>query len=660
MRGLPTGPGAVRHRLRRLTVVAATSAALLAAPAASAASGDISTVAGGGAADGGPAVAASINTPAGVAVDAAGSLYIADLNNHRVRKVAPSGTITTVAGNGTAGSSGDGGPATSAQLDLPTGVAVDAEGNVYIADIGGNRVRKVDQSGTITTVAGNGTGGYAGDGGVATSAKLYSPYGVAVDGAGSLYIADTNNDRVRKMDQSGIINTVAGNGTNGFSGDGGRATTAQLNRPYGVAVDVNVDAVGGAKVSATGSLYIADSGNGRVRKVALDLVVTTVAGNGSSAYSGDGGSATAAGLTPAGVAVGRNGGIDIADANHHRVRQVMFDLFIATVAGNGTPSYSGDGGPATNAALSYPSAVAVDATGSLFIADYGNFRVRKVSPLGIITTVAGTGRLGYSGDGGKATSAEIGIVFGLAVDAGGNVYIGDSGNGRVRKVDQSGIITTVAGNGTQGSAGDGGPATSASFFSIEGVAVDGGGSIYIVDHSGLRVRRVSPSGIITTVAGNGQYGYSGDGGPATSATFKYPEQVVVDDTGTLYITEPFGQRVRKVSPSGIITTVAGTGVEGYSGDGSLATSASFRSPRGVAVGGGGDLYIGDSGNNRIRKVSPAGIVSTFAGNGISGFAGDGGPAASAQFNALRGLVVDRTGNLYIADANNNRVRKISA
>jgi sugar lactone lactonase YvrE len=348
----------------------------------------ITTFAGGGVGDGGPAVNAAVNNPSAVAVDTAGNLYITDSGNNRVRKVSTSGTITTVAGNGTPGFSGDGGPAADASLNNPSAVAVDSAGNLYIADAHNHRVRKVSVSGTITTIAGTGGFGYSGDGGSATSAELYFPQGVAVDAAGNLFIADTNNDRVRKVSVSGTITTVAGNGS---SGDGGPAIDASLSFPQGVVVD------------AAGNLYIADTSNHRVRKVSVSGTITTIAGVGSSGYSGDGGSAIDATVFfPRGVAVDAAGNLFIADTSNHRVRKVSVSGTITTVAGNGS---SGDGGPAIDASLSFPQGVVVDAAGNLYIADINNHRVRKVSVSGTITTVAGNGTPGFSGDGGPATKA---------------------------------------------------------------------------------------------------------------------------------------------------------------------------------------------------------------------------------------------------------------
>jgi len=328
-------------------------------------------------------------------------------------------TITTIAGTGTAGFSGDGGQATSAQLTNPRGVAVDAQGNVYIADEPAQRVRKVS-GGNISTVAGTGTAGFSGDGGQATSAQLKNPIDVAVDAQGNLYIADTLNNRIRKV-SGGNISTVAGTGTAGSTGDGGQATSAQLNNPYGIAVD------------AQGNLYIADTLNNRIRKVSGGNI-STVAGSGTAGYSGDGGQATSAQLnSPFDVAVDGQGNLYIADGANNRIRKVSGGI-ISTIAGTGTAGFSGDGGQATSAQLKAPFSVAVDAQTNLYIADYGNSRIRRVSG-GIITTIAGTGTAGFTGDGGQASSAQISGPLGVGVDGEGSLYISDTNNRRVRKIE---------------------------------------------------------------------------------------------------------------------------------------------------------------------------------------------------------------------------------
>ena len=335
-------------------------------------SGDISTMAGTGEAgfsgDGGPATSAEISDPSGVAFDGAGNLYIADAENNRIRKVDTGGTITTVAGTGARGFFGDDGPGIRAQLDSPMGVVLDGAGNLYIADTGNDRIRKVDTDGTITTVAGSGAAGFSGGGGPATGARLSRPMGVALDGAGNLYIADADNNRIRKVDTSGTITTVAGTGTEGFSGDGGPATSAELSFPTGVAGD------------GAGNLYIADTANNRIRKVDTDGNITTVTGTRTPGFAGDDGPATSAQITfPTGVTLDDAGNLYIADSGNQLIRKVDTRGTITTVAGTGADGFSGDGGPATRAQLSFPAGVAVDAAGNLYIADFFNQRIRKVA-----------------------------------------------------------------------------------------------------------------------------------------------------------------------------------------------------------------------------------------------------------------------------------------
>jgi len=619
---------------------------LLLASSAFAQSGTITTYAGPPLpANGVSAITAALDWVTAVVPDGAGNLYFSSTTQDRIYRIAANGTLSVIAGEGT-GFGGDGGPATSAQLSYPTGIALDAAaGNVFIADTYNHRVRRVTPAGIITTVAGNGTIGFSGDGGPATSASLQKPQGVAVDAAGNLFIADSDNHRIRKVTPAGIITTIAGNGTGSFGGDGGPATSAQLSRPSGIALD------------PAGNLFIADSANSRVRKLTPAGIITTVAGIGRG---GDGGPATSAQVDPIAVGLDAAGNLFIADSAYNRIRKVTPTGIISTVAGNGTRGFSGDGGPANAAQLTYPSGIALDAMGNVFIADRDNERVRKVTPAGIITTIAGRGRSdGFSGDGGPAASAQLNNPSRIAVDAAGTLFIADSGNSRIRKVNAAGTITTVAGNGTSGFSGDGGPATSARINYPSGIALDAAGSLFIADYYDNRIRKVTPTGIITTVAGNGTSGFSGDGGPATSAQLSYPSGIALDAARNLFIGDSGNHRVRKVTPAGITTTVAGNGTDGFSGDGGPATSAQLSFPDGIAVDTGGNLLIADSGNNRIRKVTPAGIISTVVGDGTSGFRGDGGPATSAQLDNPEDLALDAAGNLFIADTYNTRIRKVT-
>lgn len=338
--------------------------------------------------------------------------------------------------------------------------------------------------------------------------------------------------------------------------------------------------------------------------------MTTIAGTGIAGFGGDGGQAARAQLNaPSGIAVDAQGNVYVSDNINERVRRVDHATGnISTIAGTGQATYSGDGGPATSAALNNPQGLALDSTGQfLYIADFSNERVRRLDlQTGIIETVAGTGVYGFSGDQGPALSADLAYPVGVAIDSSGNLFIADQRNQRVRRVNASGIITTIAGNGTTGYSGDGGPATNASFNFPVGVGVDGGGDVFVADQLNQRIRRIDATGTITTWAGNGTAGYAGDGGPATAAQLRGPTFLVSDSSGNLTVADQSNNAVRVISATGghTITTLAGTGAPGFSGDGGPAASATLNGPDGVAVGADGYVYIADQLNDRVRRVSP--------------------------------------------------------
>ena len=625
--------------------------------------GAVTVVAGNGSrgysGDGGPATAAELAEPNSLALDGSGDLFIADSGNDVVREVnLKTGIITTVAGDGAAGDSGDGGPATAAELSYPSGVAVNGSGDLFIADALGSVVREVNlNTGTITTVAGNGTQGDTGDGGPATAAELSGPTGLALDGSGDLMIADSGNDVVREVNQStGIISTIAGDGTTGYSGDGGPATAAQLSYPSSFAMD------------DSGDLFISDSDNNAVREVNLNTgIITTVAGNGTEGYTGDGGPSTGAELSqPIGLALDGSGDLFIADWWNNAVREVNLGTgTINTVAGGNAFGDSGDGGLATAAELSSPGDVAVDGSGNLFIADSANNVVREVNAqTDDITTVAGNGIAGYSGDGGLATAAELSSPSDVAVDHSGDLFIADLNNNVVREVNaQTGDITTIAGNGTAGYSGDGGLASAAELSGPDGLALDGSGDLFIADSGNNVVREVDlNTGIVTTVVGNGTEGDSGDGGLATAAELSDPNSVALDPAGDLFIADTDNDVIREVNAgTGDITTVAGNDNAGDHGDGGNAAGAELSNPVGVAVDGSGHLFIADSGNDAIREVDlKSGIITTLAGtSGQAGYSGDGGPATAAQLDIPDGVAIDSAGNLFISDYANNDIREVS-
>ena len=613
--------------------------------------------------DNGPATSAELNAPQGVAVDASGDVYIADSGNNVIRKVS-NGVITTVAGTGygagqsRGGYSGDNGPATSAELNWPTSVAVDTAGNMYVADSGNNVIRKVS-NGVITTVAGTGygagqsRGGYSGDNGPATSAELSAPQAVAVDAAGNMYIADSGNNVIRKI-SNGVITTIVGDSTQGYSGDGNPATSAELFYPVGLAVN------------ASGEVYIADCRNNVIRKIS-NGVITTFAGKNRSGTGpltrgrlGDSGpAATSVELDwPVGVTVDASGNVYIADSGNNVIRKVSNGV-ITTIAGGGPRVSATYSGPATSAELDWPAGVAVDAAGNLYISDSGNELIRKVSN-DLIATIAGTGYgarsnsglSGYSGDNGLATSAELNVPQAVAADTLGNAYVADSQNFVIRKISDS-VITTIAGNGSWGYSGDGGPATNAKLRQPFGVAVDASGDVYIADSGNNVIRKVS-NGMITTIAGGGLRGGATYSGPASSAQLLWPMGVAVDASGNVYIADSGNNVIRKVS-NGMITTIAGNGTGGYSGDNGTTTAAALNSPMGVTVDASGNVYVADSGNNVIRKVSN-GMITTIAGNGTGGYSADCGPATSAELYWPTAVAVDAAGNVYIADSGNGVIR----
>ena len=695
----------------------------------------ITTVAGNGTqastGDNGLATSAELDIPAGVAFDSSGNYYIAEFIGCKIRKVTiATGDITTVAGNGTCGYSGDTGQATSAEIYYPNRVVLDSSGNIYIADYFNSRIRKVTvSSGVITTVAGNGTAGYSGDGAAATSAEINKAEGVFVDSSGNIYIADGVNNRVREVSAStGYISTVAGGGSSPSTcsgstdsiGDGCAATSAQLNDPNDLYVD------------SAGNIYIDDLGDNRIRKVTASTgYISTVAGGGSSPSTcsgstdsiGDGCAATGAELNqPYGVVVDSAGNIYIGDNLSYRVRMVNAGTgIISTIAGTGVQSYSGDNGPAISAQLGTPNGMALDNSGNLYFADSNNNRIRKVTLNPAFPTTA----LGSSAAAQnvflETTSAEtltsftaaqsqgskqeytVGTVTGCTVNGstsnpsgtvctvpitfspaypgarnvplnvvagGGNISFGLTGTGTGPQAALSpGIISTVAGNGTAGYTGNGAAATSGELYGPAGAAVDNAGNFYIADLTNNVIRKVTAlTGYISTVAGTGTVcspttAACGDGAAAISANLKQPNGVSVDSAGNIYITDSADCRIRKVTVgTSNISTVAGNGNCGYSGDGGLATSAEINFPFGdVAFDSAGNFYIADAGNNAVRKVTiSTGIITTVAGNGIYGMTTDGTAATSARLATPAGVAVDSSGNIYFSEENNAKIRKVVA
>jgi streptogramin lyase len=503
----------------------------------------------------------------------------------------------------------------------PSQIARGSDGNLWFTEPGNNALGRITPAGGVTEFSLAGLQANSG------------PLGITSRPNGLLYFTESGVDRV------GSINPLAGTDAAVLASLRQSKVVPSGNGSGGAGLD-------GIAVGSDRNLWFTESTASAVGSITPDLATITEFPTPTAAAS------------PAGITTGPDGALWFTESAVNQVGRLPPPGTITTVAGNGTASFGGDGGPATAAQLWHPSGVAVDAAGDLFIADYENNRVREVSPSGTITTVAGGGTSGL-GDGGPATAAELVFPSGVAVDAAGDLFIADQDNNRIRKVSPSGIITTVAGNGTYGFGGDGGPATAAELRAPGGLAVNAAGDLFIADAGNSRVRKVSPSGVITTVAGNGTDGFGGDGGPATAAELTAPGGLALDAGGDLYIADVYNNRIRKVSPSGIITTVAGSGGDSE-GDGGPATAAALIRPGGVAVGAAGNLYIADSGNVRVREVSPSGIITTAAGGaGLGGFSGDGGPATAAGLDP-GAVALDAAGDLYIADVGNNRIRKVTS
>ncbi|HXB12146.1 MAG TPA: T9SS type A sorting domain-containing protein [Bacteroidia bacterium] len=567
--------------------------------------------------------------------------------------------ISTVAG----GAAVTNVPATSIGMQI-YGTVADKHGNLYVSDASNSIIRKVNLSTGITTIiAGIGKFGYSGDGGQATAAGLSGPAELGMDTAGNLYFGD-GYSLIRKINiVTGIITTVAGNGTGGYSGDGGPATSAEISGESGIGFDKQ------------NNLYIADFSNHRLRKVnAVTGIITTIAGTGVAGYNGDNKQATAAELYyPAGVCVDDSGSVYIAEQSNSRVRKINWKTnIITTFAGTGTPGYNGDSRQATTAELCNPLSVKLDTAGNMYIADWGTNRVRKITiSTGIITTVAGNGTKGHSGDGGAATSAELSNSYCVALDTIGNIYVVEgyvpaAWNRWIRKVDAvTHNISTVVGNGGGGDYnGDGIPATSAQLDAPADVKVDAAGNLYVADYSNARVREINGAGMISTFAGNGTSGYLVNV-PAATGEMYDPNGIEFDKSGDLFIADYMSNKVEKVNLNDSMLSFAGNGAGSpysgfYFGDNGPATRAELYYPAGIAADDSGNVFIADFYNNRIRKVEwNTGIITTIAGNGASGYFGDGGQATAAKLSYPIQVAVDDSDNIYIADANNSRIRKVT-
>ena len=617
--------------------------------------------------DGGPVAEARFREPHDLHQDRHGNLYLSDLGNHTIRRIDyRTGVVTLVAGNGRIGRGGDGGPAVEAELDCTCGVAVDADDNVYLSDEWACNIRRIDaQTGIIDLFAGYaarhypsergasrpfaGAGlslmGYHGDGGPASHAAFYHPEHLAFDSRGDLYVCDNSNDRIRRIDmRTGIISTVLGNGQRASNGDGGPAVEASTLMPDAICLDVH------------DNLYVGEKYGFRIRKVeAATGIVTTLVGNGVPAWGEEGlhGSRTGCNSVEAGIWADPDGTVLWGDCSG-RLRRYDGTTGIVTTVLGGTGI--GDGAAPGSAFLRGPLGIDVAADGSIYFADRWNQRVRRIdAATGEITTVAGNGARSYGGDGGPAIDAYLGNPSDVAVDSRGRVAIADNRRQHVRVVDADGTIRAACGIGQPWDKGDGGPAISAGVVMVMSVRYGPDDALYLGDAVG-RVRRIDPhTGIITTVAGIGLPGYSGDGGEATAARIGTPEAIAFGPDGSLYFADSVHHVIRRMAPNGIIDTVIGDGTAGHTEDGTDPRRARIDTPRGLDVGPDGTLFFTDSGNHLIRCLTAAGALRTLAGCGEVGETGSG-PAGSARFNHLGGIRRYGDDHLIFADHLNNRLK----
>jgi formylglycine-generating enzyme required for sulfatase activity len=568
-----------------------------------------------GLADDGTGPAASFGAPIGVAVDASGNVFVADTQNNMIRKITPDGVVSTLAGSRKEGRAD--GLGAVASFNNPQGIAVDFNSTIYVADTNNNLIRRISTDGDVTTLAGSGKQGH--EDGVGAAASFSLPCAVAVDSIGNLYVTD-GGGIIRKVSSDGVVTTFAGSGKPGHAD--GKGASASFHFPGGVAVD------------SSGDVLVCDTGNNTIRRISRDGEVTTLAGSGKRGKT-DGQAAAASFDGPLGIAVDTAGSIYIGDSEGGTIRKIGPDGLVSTLVGTG-------------AGMLRPGGISLDASGSIYVADTYHSVVRKIAPDGGVTILAGALKWGYVD--GPAATALFNSPEGIAADSSGNLYVADSVNQRIRKITPNGEVTTLAGTGEEGHAN--GFSSSATFQFPGGLAVDSTGNLYVADYFNQRIRKISASGEVTTLAGSGKEGHAD--GRGSVASFSRPSGVAVDSSGIVYVADSMNELIRKITPDGEVTTLAGSGKDGRA-DG-RGRAASFYYPQEIAVDSTGNLYVADTGNSLVRKITPTGMVTTLAGKGYRGTAD--GRGAAAYFYDPQAVAVDSSGYVYVAEAD-NLIRRVS-
>jgi len=621
---------------------------------------------------------AYFNMPLGIAIDSSNNIYVADTNNNLIRKINPAGVVSTLAGSGSSGSTN--GSALSASFNQPIGITVDNSGNVYVADYGNNLIRKIS-NGIVSTLAGSTTAGYADGSG--TSAQFSSPHGITFDGSSNLYVADEYYGYIRKITLAGVVTTVAGSGHQGDVD--GPNMSATFNQPLNVVTSGNLIYVAehssyqscvrvvnlttqttstlacgfpsedGIALDSFGNVWV--WGSSTITKITASGTASTFATGCGNGYR-DGQLSNACFSWSGGLAFDSYGNLFMADGSNNVIRKVTmsstgpFSWTASTFAGTG--SQGSTGGPASSATFNRPHGVAFDSKGNLFVADQYASIIRKITPSGIVSTLAGSGN--YSFADGVGTSASFAHPSSIAIDSNDNLYVSDGDNKRIRKVTQSGVVTTVAGSGPSGPyisvAPVDGPALSAVISGPGDLAFDSQGILYFTD--GTSIRKIASNGTVTTIAGGSTVG-SADG-VGSAASFNAASGLVFDSVrGYFYVVSWGDNLIRKVTPDGVVTTFAGTGSKG-SQDG-VGTAASFYEPSAITIDQGGNLYVTDEYNNMIRQITPSGLVTTISGTGA--YSSVDGSLGVATFENPTGITVDSAGNLFIGGFNDNKIRKLT-